>query len=98
MSVGAFTKEFNVSDLIKALENRDQGIDKEPNLLSVYMETMNDDERQAVLKSLDLIRNDNRRGKAKVYSCAWLATVLSNHGYPISRTTIRRYLNEETNS
>ena len=83
-----------MSDLIKDLEGRASGIYKEPNLLSSIMESMNDEECQAVVRSLELIRSDNRRGKARVYSCAWLATVLTNHGYPISRTTIRRYLKE----
>ena len=83
-----------MSDLIKDLEGRASGIYKEPNLLSSIMESMNDEECQAVIRSLELIRSDNRRGKARVYSCAWLATVLTNHGYPISRTTIRRYLKE----
>jgi hypothetical protein len=83
-----------VSDLIKDLEGRASGIYKEPNLLSSIMESMSDEECQAVVRSLELIRSDNRRGKARVYSCAWLATVLTNHGYPISRTTIRRYLKE----
>ena len=83
-----------MSDLVKDLESRTAGIQKEPNLLSVIMDSMNDEERQAVLRSLDLIRSDNRRGKARVYSCAWLAEVLTNHGHPISRTTIRRYLKD----
>lgn len=87
-----------MSDLVKALESRNSGIEKEPNMLHTIMESMNDEERQAVLRSLDLIKNDKRRGKAKVYSCAWLSEVLTNHGYPISRTTIRRYLNEEHTS
>ena len=84
-----------MSDLVKDLESREQGVVKEPNLLTVILGSMGEEERQAVLKSLDLIRGDRRRGKAKVYSCAWLSTVLTNHGYPISRTTIRRYLAEE---
>lgn len=87
-----------MSDLVKALESRADGVDKEPTVLETIMEKMTETERDAVLKSLDLIRNDTRRGKAKVYSCAWLAKVLTKHGYPISRTAIRRYLNKETNS
>ncbi len=84
-----------MSDLVKDLERRHEGIEKEPNSLEVIMNKMTAEERDAVLKSLDLIRNDTRRGKAKVYSCAWLAKVLTNHGYPISRTTIRRFIDGE---
>lgn len=83
-----------MSDLIKDLESRADGVQKEPNLLAVIMESMSEDERQAVIRSLDLIRSDTRRGKARVYSCAWLSEVLTSHGYPISRTTIRRFLKE----
>jgi hypothetical protein len=87
-----------MSDLVKDLERRHEGVEREPSSLEVIMEQMTEEERSAVTKSLDLIRNDTRRGKAKVYSCAWLAKVLTNHGYPISRTTIRRYLNGEKTS
>lgn len=87
-----------MSDLVKALESRADGVEREPCALDAILNKMDDGERTAVLKSLDLIRNDTRRGKAKVYSCAWLSKVLTKHGYPISRTAIRRYLSKGTNS
>jgi hypothetical protein len=83
-----------VSGLIDELENRALGPEKSPTRLETLLEQMSQEERSSVLKSLELIKNDTGLGKAKVYSCAWLSDVLSKHGYSVSRTTIRRYINE----
>jgi hypothetical protein len=87
-----------VSELIQALEERKSNNSKTPSMFQKLLESLPEEERKAVERSLDLIRSDNRKGRAKVYSCAWLADVLTSHGYPVSRTTIRRYLNENTDN
>jgi hypothetical protein len=83
-----------MSGLIEELENRASGPEKGFMRFESLLEQMSEDERKSVIKSLDLIKNDTGMGKAKVYSCAWLADVLSKYGYSVSRTTIRRYINE----
>lgn len=85
-----------MTPLVVALKERQNSYQKSPSLFHTLLQSLPDEEREAVEKSLDLIRKDERKGRAKVYSCAWLAEVLTSHGYPISRTTIRRYLNENT--
>lgn len=83
-----------MSELLKELEGRSAGVEREPNLLLVLLETMDQEEREAVLKAIELVRTDTRKGKAKLYSSAWLSRVLTKNGYSISSTTIQRYLKE----
>jgi hypothetical protein len=85
-----------MSQLINALNTRELCKQRTPSMFQKLLESLPEEERKAVERSLDLIRSDTRKGRAKVYSCAWLADVLTSHGYPVSRTTIRRYLNENT--
>jgi hypothetical protein len=82
--------------LIEDLQNREHYSCNNSSVFETLLNSLKEDERVAVEKSLDLIRKDARKGRAKVYSCAWLAEVLTSHGYPVSRTTIRRYMNENT--
>lgn len=82
--------------LIEVLQRREREVLKSTTLFETLLQSLPEEEREAVEKSLDLIKKDDRNGRAKVYSCAWLSEVLTNHGYPVSRTTIRRYLNENT--
>jgi len=82
--------------LLDDIQNREHYSFTNTNGFKTIINSLNEEERLAVEKSLDLIRKDDRKGRAKVYSCAWLAEVLTNHGYPVSRTTIRRYMNENT--
>jgi hypothetical protein len=81
-----------MSSLVEALSTREITIQKAPEKIDVILNQMNEDERFALLRALDAIKNDTRKGKAKVYSCAWLSEVLTSHGYSVSRTTIKRYL------
>ncbi len=50
------------------------------------------DEQEALAKALDKIRSDHNNGQRKVYSTAWLSTVLTSQGYSISAATIQRHL------
>lgn len=42
--------------------------------------------------SLARIVADTGRGRARVYSTAWLSNVLESHGHSISRSTIERHI------
>ena len=85
-----------MSPLVTAINDRKLNREKAPSAFQLFLNVLSDEDQLAVSKALDLIRKDERKGRAKVYSCAWLAEVLTNHGYPVSRTTIRRYMNENT--
>lgn len=85
-----------MTPLVAALKERQYSYQKTPSLFHTLLQALPEEERKAVEQSLELIKKDDRKGRAKVYSCAWLAEVLTSHGYPVSRTTIRRYLNENT--
>lgn len=87
-----------MASLVEALSERQNNTSKTPSMFQKLLDSLSEEERKAVERSLDLIRSDTRKGRAKVYSCAWLADVLTSHGYPVSRTTIRRYLNENTDN
>lgn len=53
------------------------------------------EERNALLWAIDQVRCDERYSRAKRYSSQWLADVLRNNGYPVSRSTVSRHVNGE---
>lgn len=56
---------------------------------------MSEEERAALDRAVEMIRNDNGMGKGKVYSASWLTKVLKQHGYNVSISTIQRHVNGE---
>jgi len=54
-----------------------------------------DDEQEALLKAIVLVRESDAQGKCKVYSSVWLSKVLRKNGYLMSVSTIQRHINKE---
>lgn len=64
-------------------------------LLKTIFDTLSTDEQDALRGALENVKGDERLGKSKQYSASWLASVLTNNGYPVSRSTITRHMTGE---
>lgn len=60
--------------------------------LTRLRESMSPEEAEALDRAMEMIRQDNNLGRAKVYSCEWLTSVLNRHGHSISSSTIARHI------
>lgn len=63
----------------------------------VIYDDLSSDEQDALSDALGKVIRDERSSRAKQYSCEWLSQVLTRNGYPISRSTISRHINEDCN-
>ena len=63
--------------------------------VSQIRELLNDDEKQALDRAVDGIRQDAGMGKSKRYSTVWLSKVLDSFGHYISVSTLQRHVNKE---
>lgn len=79
--------------LIKDLMERNTGSMKQKCSYTRIKENMPVDEAEAVTNAENAIREDSGNGRAKIYSCTWLAEILTKNGYSISSSTISRHMN-----
>jgi hypothetical protein len=56
---------------------------------------LTDEEKEALDKAVNGIREDAGLGKAKMYSTTWLTKVLRNFGHDVSVSTVQRHVNKE---
>ncbi len=80
--------------LVEALETPLRSPRPRNCLFARVSDGLENEEQEALNKALDKIRSDLNNGQRKVYSTAWLATVLTSQGYSISAATIQRHLRE----
>jgi len=80
--------------LVEALETPLRSPRPRDCLFARVSDGLEEEEQTALNKALDKIRSDRNNGQRKVYSTAWLATVLTSQGYSISAATIQRHLRE----
>jgi len=80
--------------LVEALETPLRSPRPRDCLFARVSDGLDEEEQTALNKALDKIRSDLNNGQRKVYSTAWLATVLTSQGYSISAATIQRHLRE----
>jgi len=64
-------------------------------LLKTIFDSLSDEEKGALRTAIDNVKADERLGKSKQYSTTWLANVLNDNGYAISRSTITRHMTGE---
>lgn len=63
--------------------------------IQLIFESVEEDERTALQQAVERVRLDERSGRAKIYSNQWLAKVLSDNGYDVSRSTVARHVKKE---
>ena len=80
--------------LVEALETPLRNPRPRNCLFARVSDGLKEEEQEALNKALDKIRSDLNNGQRKVYSTAWLATVLTSQGYSISAATIQRHIRE----
>lgn len=83
------------NSLIEALQSP---IDATSQLYCKFMQVRNTltvEEREALDKAVEGIRQDAGLGKAKKYSASWLAKVLRSFGKDVSVSTVQRHVNKE---
>ena len=85
------------ASLVADLLSRKSDVVKTKCGLTRLREKMSPEEADALDRAIDLIKNDNKIGRAKVYSSQWLTTVLIKHGYQISSSTIARHITGRCN-
>jgi hypothetical protein len=56
---------------------------------------LSDEEKEALDKAVDGIRQDAGMGKSKRFSASWLAKVLDSFGHYVSVSTVQRHVNKE---
>lgn len=61
--------------------------------MRTILDSLDGDEKAALLEAIEKCRSDERHSRTKVYSFEWLAKTLSDNGYPIGRTTVSRHIN-----
>lgn len=81
--------------LLEALQTRSEAATLSACKFTQIREKLTEDERSALDKAVDSIREDAGVGKAKTFSTSWLTKVLRNFGYTISISTIQRHVNKE---
>lgn len=62
-------------------------------LLRDIFGSLSKEEQAALSEAIEKVRTDERPGRNKVYSHTWLSKILSDNGYPVSRSTIARHIN-----
>lgn len=85
------------ANLVTDLLSRKSDVVKTKCGLTRLREKMSPDEADALDRAVDLIKNDNKLGRAKVYSSQWLTAVLNKHGHSISSSTITRHITGRCN-
>ncbi len=78
--------------LVDALEKPLRNPQPKQCLFSRVRESLSPEEIDALDRALDKVRTDKNNGHRKVYSSAWLSSVLTSQGYAISSATIQRHL------
>lgn len=56
---------------------------------------LSDEEKEALDKAVDGIRQDAGMGKSKRFSASWLSKVLDSFGHFVSVSTVQRHVNKE---
>jgi hypothetical protein len=56
---------------------------------------LSDEEKEALDKAVDGIRQDAGMGKSKRFSASWLSKVLDSFGHYVSVSTVQRHVNKE---
>jgi hypothetical protein len=85
------------ANLITDLLSRKSDVVKTKCGLTRLREKMDEEETEALDRAVELIKNDNKLGRAKVYSSQWLTAVLNKHGHSISSSTITRHITGRCN-
>lgn len=83
------------NSLINALQSPNDPAIKPTCKFTQVRNNLTDEEREALDKAVDGIRQDAGLGKAKKYSTSWLAKVLRSFGYDVSISTVQRHVNKE---
>jgi hypothetical protein len=78
--------------LVDALEKPLRSPHTKQCLFARVRDSLSQEEVEALDRALDKVRTDKNNGHRKVYSTAWLSSVLTSQGYPISSATIQRHL------
>jgi hypothetical protein len=89
--------EHNIlnNSLIADLNNIEKEVEKVKCKVGRILDHAIAEEKDALIKAVELIRESNDQGKNKVYSSVWLSKVLRKNGYPISVSTVQRHVNKE---
>jgi hypothetical protein len=85
------------ANLVTDLLSRKSDVIKTKCGLTRLREKMDEEEAEALDRAVELIKSDNKLGRAKVYSSQWLTAVLNKHGHPISSSTITRHITGRCN-
>lgn len=56
------------------------------------MAEMDDKDREAFTKAIDMVKSDKGQGRSRTYSASWLTSVLRKHGHAISSSTVLRHV------
>lgn len=83
------------NSLIEALQSPKDSIAQFHCKFMQVRNTLSNEEREALDKAVDGIRQDAGLGKAKKYSASWLAKVLRSFGNDVSVSTVQRHVNKE---
>lgn len=83
------------SSLLNDLTNQSKEVKNHPCKIGRLIEALEGDEREALVKAVDLIRSSSFNGKNRSHSSVWLAKVLRKNGYQISVSTVQRHVNKE---
>lgn len=85
------------ANLVTDLLSRKADVVKTKCGLTRLRESMNSEEAEALDRAVEMVKNDNKLGRAKVYSSQWLTAVLNKHGHSISSSTITRHITGRCN-
>jgi len=83
------------SSLLTDLTNQLKEDKTHPCKIGRLINSLEGDERGALVKAVHLIRTSNFNGKNRSHSSVWLAKVLRKNGYQISVSTVQRHVNKE---
>jgi len=83
------------SSLLTDLTDQSKETKHYPCKIGRLINSLEGDEREALVKAIELIRTSNLNGKNRSHSSVWLAKVLRKNGYQISVSTIQRHVNKE---
>lgn len=86
---------MDTSPLLADLTNQLKEKKSSPCKVGRLIDSLQGDEREALLKAIDLIRLSSFNGRNRSHSSVWLAKVLRKNGYSISVSTIQRHVNKE---
>lgn len=83
------------SSLIAALNTpKEHGLSRNCKF-SQIRDVLSDEEKEALDKAVDGIRQDAGMGKSKKFSASWLSKVLYDFGHYVSVSTVQRHVNKE---